>query len=403
MIFLTGGTGFLGQELLAELLTTRPTDEKFCVLVRPRAKATSEQRFNQLLKCIASKKGLEKEDLSSRISFVEGDMSLPRFGISENGYDQIVGSAKEIFHSGASVSFTQSLEQARAINVTGSHNIVELASSIKQRSGLNSLDGRALLNYVSTAYVAGDRDGIVNASELGTDHRFKNSYEQSKAEAEIWIRKNWDNIPTHIYRPSIILGDSQTGYSSSFTTIFVMLKVFMKGLFQTFPANPGVALDLVPVDYVAKSISKISLEKPGAEPCYHLCTGVDRETSLREILQALANSLHHQGYKKFQFPVMTRPEANLVRKVTFGLAVTGLEKMEQVFESFAGKRSSVVQRVLPYLLYVNKNPQFDMKPSLDSFPGLLKPAPLFSDYAELIFSYWIKNDDDLSRLKQQMA
>jgi thioester reductase-like protein len=403
MIFVTGSTGFLGQELLAELLKSRSGSEKLCLLIRPKSGSSAEDRFTEIIERLNTSSGLAKSDLVERLEFVEGDISQPRFGLSPADYSSLVTNTKEIVHCGASVSFTQSLEKARKTNVAGTEEILALSWAVKSCNSDRANGNRPLLNYVSTAYVAGDKEKIVSASDLDVSHRFKNSYEKSKAEAEKLVRESWGEIPLHIYRPSIIVGDSRTGYSSSFTTIFVMLKVFMRDIFQTFPANPYTSIDLVPVDYVAKSIAEISKAKPGDNPCYHICAGVDRDTSIKEIIHCLGQFLEKNGYRKLNFPTMTKPDGSVLKFATINLAVSGFEMFEHAFESFVGKRKSLLQRVYPYLLYANRNPRFNMDPTLERISGSIEPAPLFPEYAENIFSYWLNNDRDFARMNLKPA
>jgi len=403
MIFITGSTGFLGQELLVELLKSREQTENLCLLIRPKAGISVEKRFSQIVERLNTVHGLPQSMLAERLEFLAGDISEPRFGLSPADYSSLVSKTKEIVHCGASVSFTQSLEKARKTNVAGTEEILAFAWAIKSCSPDLANGNRPILNYVSTAYVAGDKERVVLATDLDVSHRFKNSYEKSKAEAEKLVRGSWDEIPLHIYRPSIIIGDSRTGYSSNFSTIFILLKLAMRELFHTFPANPGTSMDLVPVDFVANSIAQISKEKPGAEPCYHLCAGVDRESSIKEIIHCLALFLDENGYRKFNFPTLVPPDLSSLKFTTLNLAVSSFEIFEHAFGSIVGKRKSLIQRVSPYLLYVNRNPRFNMDQTLSRFPGAVKPAPLFPEYAENIFSYWLNNDRDLARMDLKLA
>ena len=73
------------------------------------------------------------------------------------------------------------------------------------------------LNYVSTAYVAGKRTGTVYEHELILGQQHKNHYESTKFQAEVWVRETMDKVPTTVYRPAIVVGDSQTGETASST------------------------------------------------------------------------------------------------------------------------------------------------------------------------------------------
>ena len=72
------------------------------------------------------------------------------------------------------------------------------------------------LAYVSTAYVAGKRTGVVYEHELVMGQDFKNHYESTKFQAEVWVREQLDQVPTTILRPAIVVGDSRTGETEKF-------------------------------------------------------------------------------------------------------------------------------------------------------------------------------------------
>jgi hypothetical protein len=63
--------------------------------------------------------------------------------------------------------------------------------------------------HVSTAYVAGRFHGIFKETDLDLGQGFRNTYEQSKFEAEKAIGEAAGELPLVIARPSIIVGDSR--------------------------------------------------------------------------------------------------------------------------------------------------------------------------------------------------
>ena len=79
------------------------------------------------------------------------------------------------------------------------------------------------LHYISTAYVAGKRRDVVYEDELDKGQSFNNNYEKSKFDTEKLLNqvvRQYD-VPTTVYRPSIIVGDSRTGYTKiTITFIF---------------------------------------------------------------------------------------------------------------------------------------------------------------------------------------
>ena len=59
--------------------------------------------------------------------------------------------------------------------------------------------------------MAGERHGVVYEHELSLGQGFKNHYESTKFQAELWVHEMMDRVPTTIYRPAIVVGDSRDG------------------------------------------------------------------------------------------------------------------------------------------------------------------------------------------------
>ena len=84
------------------------------------------------------------------------------------------------------------------------------------------------LAYISTAYVAGDRHGVVYEHELALGQGFKNHYESTKFQAEVWVRERMHRVPTTILRPAIVVGDSQTGETEKFDGPYYLLRTIAR-------------------------------------------------------------------------------------------------------------------------------------------------------------------------------
>ncbi len=147
---------------------------------------------------------------------------------------------RTIIHCAADVSFDRPLADARAINVEGTRRLLAAAAELPHLERFV---------HVSTAYVAGTHRGPFTEGDLHVDQTFRNTYEQTKFEAERVVRAS--GLPVTVVRPSIVVGDSKTGWTSSFNVLYAPLRALARGLVDEIPADPNAIVDVVPVDHVA--------------------------------------------------------------------------------------------------------------------------------------------------------
>ncbi|MGA2539377.1 MAG: SDR family oxidoreductase, partial [Terracidiphilus sp.] len=200
LILVTGATGFLGVRLVRELLDRQP-DAALALLIRDRPGQSGQQRADQFI-APADR---------HRVQVYSGDVGHSNCGLDPAAYQRLSGEVTRVIHSAATVRFDHSLAEARAINVEGTRRVLDFAAAAPN---LRSLA------YVGTAYVAGERSDLVREDELAIGQGYRNTYEQTKAEAEALVRSRLESMPGVILRPSIIVGDSQTGATSSFKMMY---------------------------------------------------------------------------------------------------------------------------------------------------------------------------------------
>jgi thioester reductase-like protein len=244
--------------------------------------------------------------------------------------------------------------------------------------------------------------GIVNPEQLDLNQDFRNSYEQSKALAESSVRTLEGSVPYFIYRPSIIVGDSITGKTSTFNVLYVPARFIAKGLFRALPALPNIPFDVVPVDYVADAIDLLSRpgNQLGKHRCFHLCAGVGRESSPKEILLILIetiNKYYQRTRGLLHMPSLVSPELLSRAFSTLSAAKNSMMHLEELVTHHI----PVLRKTLPFIPYMVSNPRFEMKRTCSALHNLLEPAPLFNSYAETIFRYcldtnWGKNSPILA-------
>jgi thioester reductase-like protein len=272
-VLLTGSTGFVGMELLARYLERG--DREIFALVRATDDASARERIDSVLENLFGSRGAKR--YADRVHPIAGELTAPGLGLGAERSRELAREVSTILHSAASVSFTLPLDEAREINVEGTRRMLEFAELVQEHGGLERY------GHVSTAYVAGTHDGRFAECDLDVGQEFNNSYEQSKFEAEQLIRAKTE-LPTTIMRPSIVVGDRRSGWTSAFNVLYWPLRAFARGLFEAVPAVSSAPVDVVSVDYVADAIYELCESDGGIGETYHLTAGASAST-IGEIAQ----------------------------------------------------------------------------------------------------------------------
>lgn len=275
VVFLTGATGHVGRNLIPRILGEEDVS-LLIVLIRADSDRELGDRLEKLLSSLTPV--LDPESARLRLMAVRGDITQERFGLSEPRFRALASCVTHVIHSAANVRFRQPLADARRINVEGTKNVMALARLARSTGRLKRVA------HVSTAFVSGDRQGIIAEDDLNCRQGFSNTYEQSKYEAELFLRETCQDLPLVIFRPSIIVGDSQSGATSAFNVLYIPLKYMARGLARFVPCSPATPLDVVPVDYVCDAICHI-LFRVGDSlgQTYHLCAGRHKATTIGEV------------------------------------------------------------------------------------------------------------------------
>ncbi len=207
---LTGATGLLGSYLLRDCLLA---GRRMAVLVRPSKSESARQRVETLLR----QWELSLETSLPRPVVLEGDLSEIDLGLDNRTLTWIERHCASVFHNAASLAFRGDDPDGEPYlsNVEGTRRMLELCRCTGIRQ----------FHHVSTAYVCGLREGRVLESDVDLGQTPGNVYEKTKLQAEMLVRAADFLDSTTIYRPSIIVGDSQTGYTTTYHGFYAPLKL----------------------------------------------------------------------------------------------------------------------------------------------------------------------------------
>jgi nucleoside-diphosphate-sugar epimerase len=195
---------------------------------------------------------------------------------------------------------------ARRVNVDGTANVLEFC---REQPHLRRLQ------YVSTCYVSGRHDGEFTEDALEEGQAFRNHYEETKYEAELLVRKAMaDGIPATIYRPGIVVGDSETGATQKYDgPYFLATFLARQASLAVVPAvgdADRVRVCLVPRDFVVGAMDELSVLDASAGRTYAL---VDPDPpTVREVVTTFAR---HRGTRVVWMPLPLAPVHALVEHV----------------------------------------------------------------------------------------
>ena len=218
---LTGATGLLGNYLLRDLLLR---DIPVAELVRPNRKQTARQRIEAAL-CAWD---VEYGRPLPRPVVMEGDIAQPDLGLDAVNIRWAAEYCSAVIQNAASLTFHSTSKEGEPwrSNIGGTRNVLEFC----RNTGIRKF------HHVSTAYVAGLRQGKVLETELDVGQQFSNDYECSKLQSETMVREaDFLDEPT-VFRPGIIIGDSQTGMTTTYHGYYAALQL-VHTIVRSMPTN----------------------------------------------------------------------------------------------------------------------------------------------------------------------
>ena len=265
-ISLTGATGQLGVAFLSELARRSPHTE-LRLLVRSDSTSFRDARFQTLLQRF------------SRVRLVFGDVA--NLNLRPDEAKMFAGAEGGVWHFAASTNLRTGepdiARRAEAVNVRGTQNIVELCERASVRR----------FYHLSTAFVAGLREGLVREEPPDMRTGFHNSYEQTKAAAEEIVRAAFaSGLNGIIIRPSLVVDTDGAAAPRSLPHVLAgaLWNEIRSGReVVSLPLPHTAAINIVPQRFVVAALLALA-ELPCERQTYHLTA---REpTCLRQIAEA---------------------------------------------------------------------------------------------------------------------
>lgn len=270
VVFVTGGTGFIGKIVVEKLLRTSEVKEVI-LLVREKKNTLPEQRIKDLCACpVFDRLAKKSPNYKDRIKVVEGNLEKENLSLSAENLDYLRENVNIILHIAATVKFDEEIIKAISINLLGTREALEIGKHAKNMESFI---------YVSTAYSNSYSEHIEERiypvdfspekilanldDEKMKEELFKyslkwpNTYTFTKSLAEVLTQSYRQYFPVAVVRPSCVMPAIDEPIPGWCDSIYGTNGTFIGwyyGLIRTTQIDPEVQIDTVPVDYVSNTI-----------------------------------------------------------------------------------------------------------------------------------------------------
>ncbi|WP_458737947.1 alpha/beta fold hydrolase [Bacillus pumilus] len=321
-VLLIGGTGFIGKELVKELVKE---DVNILLLVRSKSKAT--RTFQE--------RGILKETV---MHFVEGDLTKVDLGLSTEDKEKVL-KTDVIIHAGGPMDIQATSKKAASVFLNGAKHMSDLAKSIHQLKGLQQFIH--VVGYMSPFDDQNSKITIDVFKEGNSYLKIKNPYERTKFLADLYIRQQASAVgyPLSVINPPTVVGSSQTGSTEQIAGLGLLVKSMRRGLMPVIPGGKDYRLPLISNDEFARFIVQVfRLEQPAIQT-YTLVEDWQHDQNIGELLSMMSESMNMRAPKiSVPMPLMKAMMNSGVSKMT-NIPSDGLNFMtKRTFSNVAVKK-----------------------------------------------------------------
>jgi len=363
--FVTGATGFIGKRLVRKLLERKGSVVHFLIRKESEGKVAALREYWGVP--------------ASRAVPVFGDLTSKKLGVAAEDVKRLKGQIDHFHHLAAVYDLSADEESQIAVNIEGTRNTVEFAKAIDAGH----------FHHVSSIAAAGLYEGVFREDMFEEAENYEHPYFLTKHESEKIVRKEC-KVPWSVYRPAMVVGDSQTGEMDKIDGPYYFFKLIQRMRQLLPPWLPAVGLEggrvnIVPVDFVVNALDYLSHQADINKRCFHLVDPVGYRVG--DVLDIFSRAAH-------------APKMNLfINAALLGFIPKSVKKGLMAVAPVRRIRSAIMKDLaLPedILTFVNYPTRFDSRETLAALKGSGIEVPNLKDYAWRLWDYWERHlDPDL--------
>jgi NAD(P)-dependent dehydrogenase (short-subunit alcohol dehydrogenase family) len=365
--FVTGATGFIGKRLVGKLLQRKGAVVHFLIRKESEGKVAA----------LREHWGVGP----ARAVPVFGDLTEKKLGVSTDDVKALKGQIDHFYHLAAVYDLGADEDSQVAVNIEGTRHTLDFAKAI----------GAGHFHHVSSIAAAGLYEGVFREDMFEEAENIDHPYFMTKHESEKLVRAE-TKMPWTVYRPAMVVGDSQTGEMDKIDGPYYFFKLIQRMRQVLPPWMPSIGLEggrinIVPVDFVVNALDHISHGARKGGECFHLVDPVGYRVG--DVLDIFSKAAH-------------APKMNLfVNAALLGFIPKSVKKGLMALAPVRRVRDAIMKDLgLPedMLTFVNYPTRFDCRGTLAALKGSGVECPNLKDYAWRLWDYWERHlDPDLHR------
>ncbi|KAF3928185.1 hypothetical protein AA313_de0206009 [Arthrobotrys entomopaga] len=203
-VFLTGATGFLGTQILRQLIGLDNVQKVF-LLVRARS---AEEGMKRIVE-VAQENKWWTDECAAKIEIWTGDLAKPHLGLAAEQWINLNSSVDIIVHNGAVVNWIADFDTLKPANVNSTVELLKIVDKSPAKPKMVFISGGASF----------DSDVLEARQDISTMLSGANGYAQTKFLAEVLVRQFAISAAARdrvsVVKPAFLIGTIEEGVANT--------------------------------------------------------------------------------------------------------------------------------------------------------------------------------------------